>query len=327
MNLQPSLSDATARGFAGVYPVLYAFFDRDGALDPQAMERQVEHCVEQGAHGITVLGLVTEVHKLATAERRDLVALVGRLLRGRLPYAVTIAEPEVASQLDFAAHARACGADWVILQPPPGSGHTDEALAQHFRRVADGAGMPVAVQNNPVNLASAMSPEALARLVRSHPNIRILKAEGWSVDIARVIEACEGQVAVFGGHGGLEYLSLLRSGGRGLIPAPDCLALQAAMHEAYTSGDPARRAAAERVHKEILPLVVLMTRSLAGILTYGKRVMARRLGLGAVHDRAPSVVPTRFGLAETERVLADVLEAETRWLPALRGQAPLPLGT
>lgn len=306
----------SARRFQGVYPVLYAFFDRAGALDRQAMAAQVEHCLAAGAHGIMVLGLVTEVHKMDTPRRRDLVAMVGELLAGRRPYAVTIGEPGVEEQIDFARFARAHGADWVILQPPPGAGHTEADLIAHFGRIADALDMPVAIQNNPVNLATALSPDGLTTLLQRHPSITLLKAEGWSVDIARVIAALDGKVDAFGGHGGLEFISLIESGGAGLIPAPDCLALQVFMYEALTSGDPARIAAARAVHKEILPLVVFMTRSIPGLLCYGKRLMARRLGFTEVHDLAPFIEPSAFGLAEMERLMADVLAAEDRYLPA-----------
>ena len=63
--------------FHGVYPVLYAFFDRSGRLDTEAMRRQVEHCIEAGAHGLMALGLVTEVNKMDVRERLELVELVG----------------------------------------------------------------------------------------------------------------------------------------------------------------------------------------------------------------------------------------------------------
>ncbi|MGL4323077.1 MAG: dihydrodipicolinate synthase family protein [Beijerinckiaceae bacterium] len=303
------------RRFRGVYPILYAFFTQDGRIDAGAMRAQVEHCIAQGAHGIAVLGLVTEVNHLSTRERQDIVALVGAAIAGRVPYAVTIAEHDPAGQIAFAKMAAAHGADWVILQPPPGKGHSEADLHRHFGMIADGLAMPVAIQNNPVNLDSSLSPEGLAALVRRHANITLLKAEGWSVDIAKVLASLEGTVDAFGGHGGLEFLSLIRSGGAGLIPAPDCLAIQVAMYEALISGDSKAVAMAEKLHKEILPLVVFMTRGIPGILCYGKRIMAKRLGLSTVVDRAPGIAPTPFGLAEMERVFADVLQAEKKLAP------------
>jgi hypothetical protein len=47
--------------------------------------------------------------------------------------------------------------------------------------------------------------------------------------------------------------------------------------------------------------------------------MARRLGFAEVYDRAPALEPTPFGLAEAERLFADVRAAEARELAALRG--------
>lgn len=306
------------RRFRGVYPILYAFFDRDGRLDHGAMRAQVEHCIAEGAHGIAVLGLVTEVHRITTAERQEVVELIGAAIAGRAPYAVTVAEQDTAAQITFAKMAAANGADWVILQPPPGKGHSEADLQRHFGAIADGLTLPVAIQNNPVNLESSLSPAGLTELVRRHGNITLLKAEGTSVDIARALEALDGEVDAFGGHGGVEFIALMRSGGAGLIPAPDCLAIQVALYEALVSGDSAALALAERLHKEILPLIVFMTRSIPNILVYGKRVMARRLGFGEVNDRGADLAPTPFGLAEMERVFADVLEAEAKLLPALR---------
>ncbi len=303
--------------FKGVYPILYAFFNGHGQLDHGAMGAQVEHCIENGAHGIAVLGLVTEVHRMTTAERQEVVEVVGAAIARRVPYAVTIAEQDPAAQIAFATMAERNGADWVILQPPPGKGHSEADLHQHFGAIADGLALPVAIQNNPVNLDSYLSPHGLTALVKRHANVTLLKAEGWSVDIATVLSELDGSVDAFGGHGGLEFISLLASGGAGLIPAPDCLAIQVAMFEAVQSGDPEAILLAQALHKEILPLVVFMTRGVPGILCYGKRIMAKRLGFQQVHDRHPSIAPTPFGLAEMERVFADVLRAERSLLPTL----------
>ena len=47
--------------FHGIYPVLYAFHRADGSIDRDAMRKQVEQCLAAGAHGLMVLGLITEV--------------------------------------------------------------------------------------------------------------------------------------------------------------------------------------------------------------------------------------------------------------------------
>ena len=96
--------------FSGVYPILYAFYDQAGRLDDGLMRLQVDKCIAAGAHGIAVLGLVTEVQKLDVNERRHLVAVVGRAIDGRVPYAVTVGEQSVHGQIEFARMGPAAAA-------------------------------------------------------------------------------------------------------------------------------------------------------------------------------------------------------------------------
>lgn len=176
----------------------------------------------------------------------------------------------------------------------------------------------MAIQNNPVNLDSALSPDGLVALVRAHPNIRLLKAEGHSLDIARALEPLADAVDAFGGHGGLEFPTLMRSGGAGLIPAPHCIAVQVAVYAGLRSSEPAQAAVAERLHRETLPLIVFMAQGITANWCYGKRLMARRLGFAEVFDRAPCPEATPFGLAESERLFAIIERAELELLPELR---------
>jgi len=283
----------------GIYPVLYAFFDSSGALDAAQMQRQVDYCIDQGAHGITVLGLVTEVHKMDVNERLALVNLVGKQIAGRVPYAVTVGEPSIAGQINFCKAAAAAGASWVILQPPAIKGMSQAALIRFFGAIADAVSIDVAVQNNPVNLDVSLSVDGLVDLNRQHQNIRILKGEGYSVDIQQVIERSGGAYRVFGGHGGIEFPSLLRAGGAGLIPAPDFLAAQVRMFELYRSGQNLEQL--EAIHRRLLPSIVFMSRSVPGMLCYGKRLLARQIGLPEPVDRLPALQPTPYGLSELDR--------------------------
>jgi 4-hydroxy-tetrahydrodipicolinate synthase len=292
-------ADPLAPAFSGVYPILYAFFDKQGRVDDGLMRLQVDKCIAAGAHGIAVLGLVTEVHKLDVNERRHLVEVVGRAIDSRVPYAVTVGEQSIHGQIDFARMAQANGASWVILQPPSIKGLAEAEYLRFLGTVADALSLPVAVQNNPVNMDVALSVAGLLRLREAHPNIRMLKGEGPATGVAELIKASDGGYAVFAGHGGKEYISNILSGCVGLIPAPDCLDLQLRLHQMLIEG---RIEEAEQLHARVLPLVLFMTQSVPGMLCYGKRLFAERIGIGEVHGRAPEMQPTAFGLSEVRRM-------------------------
>jgi 4-hydroxy-tetrahydrodipicolinate synthase len=293
-----------ASAVAGIWPILYAFFDAGGRVDRAAMRRQLDACVEGGAHGIAVMGLATEVGKLDVRERRELLEWVAEDLGGRKPLAVTVAEPSVGGQVEMGRAAERLGAGWLILQPPPVAGLPEREYVRFFGAVADRVSVPVAVQNAPGYLGVALSAAALRELGRQHPNVQLLKGEGPAVAIRRLIEETEGAFRVLNGRGGLELPDNLRAGCVGLIPAPECFDVQVRIYERMRAGGPSDEAAAERLYREILPLIVFLMQSVENFLCYGKRVTARRLGLGAVHDRPPAQRPTEFGLAAAERYAA-----------------------
>jgi 4-hydroxy-tetrahydrodipicolinate synthase len=165
--------------------------------------------------------------------------------------------------------------------------------------VARQVDLPVAVQNNPVNMVVSLSNAGLLKLREEHPNITMLKGEGPAVGVAELVRAAEGRYAVFAGHGGKEYISNILSGCVGLIPAPDCLEQQQLLHRLLASG---RLAEAEALHARLLPLILFMTQSVPHLLCYGKRLVASWIGLAEVHARAPELQPTAFGLAEVHRM-------------------------
>ncbi len=287
----------------GIYPMLYAFFGADGRLDRDATRRQVRAFARNGAHGMAVLGLATEVGKLSDGERRQLVEWVAEDLGGKLPLAVTVNAPSIHAQVDFARFAQSMGASWVILQPPPERDAGDDFLVRFFGSVADRVDLPVAIQNAPEYMGIGLAPEGIARLARNHANFRILKGEGPVLTIRRVIEQTQGRIRVFNGRGGLELTDNLRAGCAGMIPGADTFDRQAGIFDLVRGG---REAEAEALYRDVLPAVVFAMQSLDTLICYGKRIAAFRLGLGEVHDRSPGMVPDAFGLACARRY-ADAL--------------------
>jgi 4-hydroxy-tetrahydrodipicolinate synthase len=254
----------------------------------------VEHCIAAQAHGIAVLGLATEVGKLSVEERHRLMGWAAEDIAGRRPLAVTVAGPTVADQVAFLRAAEAAGAAWAILQPPAGTPMDEPELIRFFGAIADQASIPVGIQNAPAYIGYGLGMEGVLTLRRNHPNVTVLKGEGPAVEIAEIIAATDGAMAVFNGRGGLELVDNLRAGCAGMIPSPDCIDLQARIFELMQAGD---EPAAERLYRKMLPLVTFVMQSVPHLICYGKRITAARLGLRQVHDRMPAMLPTEFGLA------------------------------
>ncbi len=289
--------------FHGIYPMLYAFFDENGALDRDAMRAQVRGALAQGVHGIAVGGLATETNKLSTEERATLMAWAAEDVDGQVPLSITIAENNAAGQTAMTKLAGELGAAWVVLQPPPVRGASESELIRFYGAVADQSPLPVGIQNAPEYIGIGVSNAGFADLHRRHPNISILKAEGPATYIAALAADTDGAYTLFNGRNGMELVDSLRAGCDGMIPGVDACDRQVAIYEAMARGDSEE---ADRAFAEILPLLSFLMTSIDHLLCYGKRLTARRLGLGPVHDRMPAQQPTDFGLEIMNRWSKDL---------------------
>jgi 4-hydroxy-tetrahydrodipicolinate synthase len=233
------------------------------------------------------------------------VETVSSAIGGRVPFAVTVAEPSVPGQVAFMRHAEAHGADWVILQLPSIRGATEADLVAFLAAVARESALPVAIQNNPVNMDVAISNDSLLSLHRDNPNISIMKAEAAAVSVQTL--AAVKTLSVFGGRNGVEIITSLRSGCVGNVPAPEVAGELARIFELMKTGDAAAELEALSLYRRILPLIVFVGQGLPTQICYGKQLVAQRLGLRDVHSRTPGLKPTAFGL-ETVRRLYSAIE-------------------
>jgi dihydrodipicolinate synthase/N-acetylneuraminate lyase len=296
-----------ASDIGGVYPILFAYFDREERLHEANMRRQVRACLDWKVDGIAALGLATEVGKLSTQERRDIINWVCEEAAGKLPVAITVAEPSVHTQIELARHAIDCGAGWLILQPPPIKNLAEIEYMRFFGRIADAIDAPIAIQNAQEYIGISLSNAGLKELNRQHPNICVLKAEGPSTYVRQLMDATDGAFRVFNGRGGLEFTENIRAGCVGMIPAPESADVQAAILRLMHDGSPHSLAEAERLYAEILPLITFLIQSVENFLCYGKRIFAKRAGFEDVFDRAPAVRPVEWGTAAAH-LYADKLD-------------------
>lgn len=283
----------SALNLRGIHAVLYAFFDASERLDRQLMRRQVEICLAAGVSGITTLGLATEVAKLTAEEQRQAMAWATEDVAGRVPLGITIFGSSVAEQVSMVRAAERAGADWLILQPPMVGAYAANEYLDFFSRVMSETPLPCAIQNAPQYLGRGLTADDIAALLARHPAMHTIKAEGSAVEVAALIERTAGKLTVLNGRGGLELVDVLDAGAGGFILAPEAVDHAVRAMRAFAAGNPAEAAS---LHAAAAPSVTFVMQSIETLVCYGKRIFAARAGL-TVHDRAPALRPTPFGLA------------------------------
>lgn len=280
----------TAKVFPGIHCVFYALFDADERLDRHAMAAQAAYVRRQGADGITVLGLATEVAKLTFGERESIIRWA-RADVPDLPLSVTIAGNSVTEQLALIAVAEKAGADWLILQPPIAGVYGAAEYVDFFARVGGATRLPFAVQNAPQYLGRSLSDDDIVQLRARCPGFTQIKSETGAADLQALIARVGHDIAVLNGRGGLEMTDCLRAGVQGFIVAPDVLPGVLRCWQAWQAGDPVR---AEAAYAAFLPAALFGMQSLEHLICYGKRIFGQRADI-TIHDRAPALRPSDFG--------------------------------
>ncbi|HQS46723.1 MAG: dihydrodipicolinate synthase family protein [Rhizobiales bacterium 12-66-7] len=297
---------AAALPYRGLFPVAPTPFLANGDLDPEGQRRVLDCMIDQGVDGICILANYSEQFLLTDEERRILTELSLAHVAGRVPVMVTCSHFSTRVAAERAAHARAAGASLIMLMPPyhgAGIRLDEQAIFDHFARVADAAGIPVMLQDAPLSGVSLSVP-FMVRLARELPLVRYFKIEvaGTAAKLRALIAA--GGDAVEGPFDGEEAITLmadLDAGATGVMSSallPDLLRPVLDHHAA------GRRVEAAQAYARVLPLINYENRQCG--LRAAKIAMMEGgvISSDAVrHPLEPVHPATREGLLEIAREL------------------------
>ena len=202
----------------GVFTIALTPFTDEGELDEGSIESLSEFYVDSGVHGVTILGIMGEAHKLSDAERRAVTERYVSAVRGRVPVVVGCSAIATKVAAERASEAEEAGAAAVMVAPPNNQRSLD-LVFEHYRRVAEAVSVPVVVQDEPVNTGVVMPAPFIARLVDGIGGCRYVKLEEapTTIKISSLLEKAESEVGVFGGLGGMYFYEELARGASGIM--------------------------------------------------------------------------------------------------------------
>jgi len=293
----------------GVYVISVTPFTDDGAVDWGSLESLVEFYVGCGVHGITLLGMMGEAHKLSSDESVQLVERALCAVAGRVPVVVGVSAGGLAPLRSLALTAMDAGAAAVMVAPPAGL-RTDDQILSYYRQVAAALGpdVPFIYQDYPQSTAVYLSASLFARLAEAVPSLVMLKLEECpgldklSRIRAEAASAGRRRVSILAGNGGLYFPQFLRRGADGAMTGfayPDILVR---VYERFVAGD---AGGADDLYDRFLPLVAHEQQPGFG-LALRKEILRRRGAIACAAARQPGPALTGADRAELEHLLARV---------------------
>ena len=245
--------------FEGVWPILPTPFHEDESLDLDSLARVVRFMAEAGMDGVTVLGVMGEANRVGDGEREAVIRAAVEAAAGRLPVIAGATHPGTAATLALCAMARSAGAAGVMISPSAEPTPSEERVAEYFRRVGEGAGLPIVLQDHPPSSGVFMGVPLLLRLAAEVPAIACIKLEhpptpqkvaalrrGWAGSAQRPLPLLQGLGALYAQFD-------LERGAAGFMTGFAFPEVLRAMVNAARAGDPA---AGRALFARFLPLIV-----------------------------------------------------------------------
>jgi 4-hydroxy-tetrahydrodipicolinate synthase len=139
---------------------------KDGKVDVRAYKKLVEWQIDQGTHGLVPCGTTGESPTLSHDEHKQVVELCIEAAGGRVPVIAGTGSNSTAEAVELTRHAKAAGADGVLVVTPYYNKPTQEGLYLHFKAINDCADVPVLIYNIPGRSVVDMSVDTMARLFK-----------------------------------------------------------------------------------------------------------------------------------------------------------------
>lgn len=302
------------KAIEGVITAMVTSFTADGAVDPKSMRAAVRHQVESGAAGLCPLGGTGEPLSMTLDEHKQVIDTVTAEAAGRIPVVIGTLLGSQDDIIATARHAKAAGADAIMLIPPYFIVAKPAHIRRHFKTIAEKVDMPMVLFHGPSRSNVRLDADTILDIVNGIPQFVAIKETSGDLTIAgELLRAAKPGFRVLQGFDEL-LLPTFALGGHGAVVSLGHLIpnLLRRLHEAFASGD---LAGARKIQLDILPICrVIYSEPNPGPL----KVALQMAGRGAGPTRQPIYEvssATRQGL---ERLLPALLDAEERAAGAAR---------
>jgi 4-hydroxy-2-oxoglutarate aldolase len=283
-------------------PVVTTFDDETGDLAAIPFRANVRAHLDAGLAGIVVAGSTGEAALLEEHERHRLLEWARAIVPDDRWLIAGVGGESTRLTVRRTREASERGADAVLVVAPHyyGAQMTPEALAGHFRQVADESPLPVILYNIPKYVHFPLAA-GLVQELSTHANVIGIKdSSGDLTQLSGYLDAQSDRFTVLTGSGAGLYTAL-EMGARGGILAVGLFAapLSVSVCRAFASGD---MAAAGRAQERLVPLAKTIVGELG---VAGVKAALDVVGLAGGPVRAP-LRPLRPSARER---VADLLRA------------------
>jgi 4-hydroxy-tetrahydrodipicolinate synthase len=289
--------------FKGIYAILPTPFDAQRKIDVDSLRALVDFEVKAGVNGITLLGILGEVHRLSEDEKRSVTKIVVEHVNGRIP----VISGTGASGTDLAImsskEAERLGVDALMIAPPRLLKPNDDAIYNYYSDLAGEVNIPIVVQDEPVTYGVHLSPALIARLSEIE-RVQYIKLEDapTPTKISQIRKLIGDRLGVFGGLSGLYAYEELCRGACGVMTGFAYPEVLVKIYRGFVDGN---RSAARELFYRALPMIRYEAQPMIN-LAIRKEIFKRRGIIKYSTAREPAAKLDPENLRELDDVMAAI---------------------
>ncbi|GEK09177.1 dihydrodipicolinate synthase family protein [Pseudoalteromonas sp. McH1-7] len=193
----------------GVYPAVTTQFHDDESINFDTTKAMIDNLINEGVHGIIVLGTVGENCSLTADEKRQVLKAATEVVGDRVPLLSGVAETTTALAIEFAKDAEALGIDGLMVLPGMVYRSTEREAIHHYQQVARSTALPIMIYNNPVTYGVDVSIEGMKTLAEESNIVSVKEATEDTRRISELFSAFGDRYVVFGGVDDIALESLM----------------------------------------------------------------------------------------------------------------------
>lgn len=150
----------------GVYPAATTQFNDDSSLNIEATQRTFDHLINDGVHGLIIMGTCGENNSLHKDEKLQILAAAKEVVAGRVPVYSGVSEFTTKSAVEFAQNAENIGIDGLMVLPAMSYKASKREVVTHYKSVANSTTLPIMIYNNPISYGIDVTPDMLEELAK-----------------------------------------------------------------------------------------------------------------------------------------------------------------
>ncbi|MGB2758773.1 MAG: dihydrodipicolinate synthase family protein [Maribacter stanieri] len=160
--------------WTGVMPAVTTKFTAKDELDLDMFAVNINAQLEAGVSGIILGGTLGEASTLTSNEKKVLMKETVKLVKGKVPVIINIAEQTTKGAIHAAHVAEECGATGLMMLPPMRYKANDYETVTYFKETANSTKLPIMIYNNPIDYGIMVTLDMLEELMECD-NIQAVK--------------------------------------------------------------------------------------------------------------------------------------------------------